>query len=375
MYTEYEQDLFEDKRLAAIGGEYRIDTKTRVYLRHEFISSLGGPFELNTVQRQNTTIYGVESAYAKDATFFNEYRARDGFSGREAEAAIGLRNVWPLADGLRASTTFERITPIEGVTDANKSTAVTGAIEYTANPDWKTTGRLELRTSSSVDSILNSFGFAWKLADDWTFLSKSVIYAAENKGPGAINQTQARILAGFAWRQTSHDIWNALGKYEFRTEDGAPGTFDIGTTTPVGTRVQRRVNILSLDVNCQPSADWQLSGHYAGKLVFEDSNNRNDMASAHLLTGHVTRDLTKNLDIGIGINALIDGSNGGVQFGMGPEIGFTVTNNLRAALGYNFSGFSDQDLTAEEYTSHGVYLALRLKFDEALFSRRKEEGK
>ena len=373
IYGEYEQDVLEDKQLAAIGGQYQVDAKTRLYLRHEFISSLGGPFELNTVQQQNTTVIGVESTYSKDASLFNEYRARDGFTGREAEAAIGLRNAWTLSEGFRINTTFERVAPLEGTTTANDSTAVTGAFEYTANPDWKTTGRLELRRSDSVDSLLNTFGFAQKLNDNWTALSKSVLYVAQNKGPGTADQTQARVQAGFAWRQTSSDVWNALGKYEFRTEDGAPGTFFGTTTTVPGTgNIQRRVNILTLDVNCQPNADWQLSGHYAGKLAFDDSNSGNDTTSAHLLAFHFIHDLSSRIDIGLGANALIS-DDGSVQYAIGPEIGFTLTDNLRAGLGYNFSGFSDQDLTQEQYTTHGFYLAMRLKFDEQLFKPRRRE--
>jgi large repetitive protein len=375
IYGEYEQDILEsDKRLAAIGLEYQLDTKTRLYLRHELISSLGGPFELNTVQQQNTTVVGVESTYAKDSTLFNEYRARDGFTGREAEAAIGLRNGWTLAQGLRLSTTFERVDPLEGATNTNKSTAVTGGVEYTGDPNWKGTARAELRTSQSVDSLLETFGFAYKLNDNWTALTKSVIYLAHNKGLSAVDQTQARVQAGFAWRQTSEDVWNALGKYEFRTENGAPGTFDGGSATGLGASVQRRVNILSLDVNCQPSADWQLSGHYAGKLAFEDSNGLSDVTSAHLFAGHFTRDLTKRIDIGIGVNALVSGDGGSAQFGFGPEIGVTLTDNLRAGFGYNLSGFRDDDLTQEQYTARGFYVALRLKFDEQLFNRRKQDS-
>ena len=66
---------------------------------------------------------------------------------------------------------------------------------------------------------------------------------------------------------------------------------------------------------------------------------------------------------------------GSAQYAVGPEIGFTLTDNLRAGLGYNFNGFSDRDLTQEEYTSHGLYLALRLKFDESLFGTRRKEVK
>jgi hypothetical protein len=377
IYGEYEQDVIDpDKRLAAIGGDYQLDSKARLYFRHELISSLGGPFELNTVQQQNSTVFGIESTYAKDASFFNEYRIRDGISGPEAENAIGLRNGWTLADGFRAHTSFERVVPTKGTTTTtDEATAVTGALEYTADPDWKGTTRLELRTSPSVDSLLDTFGLAYKLNENWTALGKSVVYVAHNKGPSAIDQTQARIQAGAAWRQTSQDIWNALAKYEFRTEDGAAGTFDGGTPTALGPDVQRRVNIASLDVNCQPDADWLLTLHYGGKVAFEDSSKRSDIATAHLIAAHVTRDLTKRLDIGIGANALVSGNGSSVQYGVGPEIGFTVAENVRAAIGYNVTGFSDQDLTEDQYTQQGFYFALRLKFDEQIFSRRREEEK
>ncbi|HMJ05954.1 MAG TPA: hypothetical protein VK474_06825, partial [Chthoniobacterales bacterium] len=373
IYGEYEQDVLEaEKRLGAVGGEYQVDAKTRLYVRHEFISSLGGPFELNSVQQQNTTVFGVESTYAKDAALFNEYRARDGFSGREAETAVGLRNSWTVADGLRLSSTFERVDPLEGATTTNKSTAITGGIEYTADPNWKGTARLELRSSDSVDSLLNTFGLAYKLNENWTALGKSVVYLAENKAPDGVDQTQARVQAGFAWRQTTADVWNALGKYEYRTENGAPGSFDGGLALAGAGEVQRRVNILSLDVNYQPGADWQLSTHYAGKLAFEDGSDGNDSTSAHLIAGRFIYDLTKRLDLGLGASALI-GGDGSVQYGVGPEIGFTLVDNLRAAVGYNFRGFDDQDLTQEQYTSGGFYLALRFKFDEGLFGRGKKE--
>ena len=374
IYGEYEQDILDaDKRLAAVGGDYQLSSKARLYFRHELISSLGGPFELNAVTQVNNTVFGIESTYAKDASFFNEYRVRDGISGEEAETAIGLRNRWTLADGLRAHTTFERVSPTRGASNTNEATAVTGALEYTANPDWKATTRLELRTSPTVDSLLDSFGVACKLDQNWTALAKSVVYIAKNKGPSAVDQRQARIQGGVAWRQTSEDIWNALAKYEFRTEEGAIGTFDGGTPSPLGPAVQRRVNILSADVNCQPDADWLLTFHYAGKIAFEDSSRRSDTAMAHLLATHVTRDINDRFDVGVAANALISGDGKGVQYGVGPEIGFIIAPNTRIAVGYNLLGFSDQDLTQDQYTQHGFYFALRLKFDEQLFGRRRDD--
>ncbi len=367
VFGEYEQDVFDaDKRMAAIGGEYQVDPKTRLYARHELISSLGGPFEINSVQRQNSTVVGVESTYAKDAQLFNEYRARNGISGRENEAAIGLRNTWPLAPGLRALTSFERVAPLTGSKNvALESTAVTGALEYTANPDWKGTARLELRKSDTTDSLLNTLGVAYKINRDWTALGKTILYVADNKAPGAGDQTQARIQAGAAWRPTENDRWNGLGKYEFKTEDDG---------TKADFNVARKVHIVSLDANFQPTPDFTMSGHYAAKLVFEDSNNRSTTTSAHLVAVRAIYDLSKRWDIGINSSALAD-SAGGLRYGIGPEIGFTLMDNLRVGIGYNFIGFEDRDLSEEQYTQQGFYLALRFKFDEELWQRKRKENR
>ena len=43
------------------------------------------------------------SSYMKDGDVFSEYRLADAISGREAEAAIGLRNQWTIAEGVRLS--------------------------------------------------------------------------------------------------------------------------------------------------------------------------------------------------------------------------------------------------------------------------------
>ena len=71
---------------------------------------------------------------------------------------------------------------------------------------------------------------------------------------------------------------------------------------------------------------------------------------------------------------LFSGAFRSVQYGVGPELGFRVKNNLRLAVGYNLFGFHDRDLSAENYTNPGVYVALRLKFDEGLLGlgQRKE---
>jgi uncharacterized repeat protein (TIGR01451 family) len=366
IYGEYENDVIETgNRMAALGLDYQLKNRGKLYARHEFISSLGGPFELNSVQQHNTTVVGLEAEFMKDGHTFNEYRARDSFSGREAEAATGLRNLWTLAEGVRLNTTFERVTPFNSG-NQNEATSVTGAIEYTRNPDWKGTTRLELRTSPSNDSLLNTVGYARKVSRDWTFLSKGILLMVDNKGPSAGDKTQGRVQTGFAYRQTETDRWNGLIKYEYKYE--ADGSIPAAA-------LRRNVNMLSLDVNYQPSADWSLSAHYAGKLAIDDVEGADQLYHAHLLGGRASYDLTRRWDIGVNANTLVSGDGRQQQYAFGPEIGFLIRNNLRIGVGYNVVGFRDADLAADGYTNPGVFLNLRLKFDETLFARGDKKGR
>ena len=359
IYGEYENDVVEtDKRLVAVGGEYKISSKSRLYARHEFMDALGGPFELNAFQHQNTTVFGLDTEYMKDGQLFNEYRARSAFAGREAESATGLRNLWTLDEGVRLHTSAERVTPVTGGKQ-NESTSLAAGIEYTRNSLWKGTARIEVRSSTPNDSLLNTLGYARKLNRDWTFLSKTIFYVVDNKGKDTGDKYQGRILTGFAWRQTDIDKWNGLAKHEYKYEDDH--------TRPTGGR-QRHVNILSLDGNYQPNKDWIFSGHYAGKAVLEDSLLRDgDLYTAHLVGTRISYELTRRWDVSLNANTLIDGETGSQQYACGPEIGFLVKNSLRIGLGFNVIGFKDEDLAENGYTNPGFFINMRLKFDETLF--------
>lgn len=100
-FLEYEQDIADtERRIFAVGGNYQITPKARLYARQEVLSSINGLYELNDTQRRNTTVVGIDSKYSQDGSVFSEYRVRDGISAREAEAAIGMRNRFQVAKGI-----------------------------------------------------------------------------------------------------------------------------------------------------------------------------------------------------------------------------------------------------------------------------------
>lgn len=365
VYAEIENDVVKpDNRMFALGGNYEIANQTRFYARHEFISALGGPFEMNSLQQHNTTVAGLETDYMKDGRLFNEYRVRDGMNGRESEASTGLRNLWSLSEGLRMNTTLERVTPFYSHSP-NESTAGTLALEYTRNPLWKGSSRVEVRTSEANDSVLNTMGYARKLSRDLTFLGKTILYRVDNKDAAMRDLLQARFQAGMAYRQTTTDRWSGLAKYEFKFEQGNP---------LAGSADTRNVHMLSLQGNYQPSRNWLLSMRYASKLVDEQGlDGSSDFYHAHLVGGRVLYEITRRWDVGLSGSTMFSGRFREVQHAFGPEVGFTVKSNLRISVGYNIRGFSDPDLSYENYSNPGFYLNLNLKFDETFLQSKEHE--
>lgn len=349
VYGEYEQDVDDaDARVAAIGGEYRLAPRSRLYARHEIISSLDGPYSLDAAERHNTTVFGIDSTYWGDDTVFSEYRIADSLSGRDAQAAIGLRNAWTVAEGVRLSTSAEHVDSLGGGS-GEESTAVAGGIEFTRK-DFKTSTRIELRNATSSDSALITFGAARKINDEWTFLTRALFSIIDNQSTE--DRRQDRVQAGAAYRGDDNRV-NALMRYEFKRENGLEEGLD------------RTVNIVSLHADLQQTTRLKFDGTFAAKLVAERfESTRHDATT--LVAGRVTYDLAKRWDLGMHVRGLFNKDFSGVQGGIGAEAGFLVTQNLWLSAGYNVLGFRDDDLAADEYTARGAYLRLRFKFDETV---------
>ncbi len=359
VFGEYEQDIEESERkLFAIGGDYQISSRAKLYARHEFVSSLSGPFALNAAQTQNSTVVGIESDYMKGGHLFNEYRVRDSVSGREAEAAIGLRNLWPVAPGLMLSTNFERVHAVGG-TAGNESTAGAFGVEYTANPLWKGTGRLELRYGTQADSLLHTIGLGFKLNKDWTLLGKNIISLTKNKGTSVGEKWLERLQFGVAYRDTDSDMWNGLARAEHKAERDS---------TQIDQDVKRDVEIFSTHLNYQPRSDLMFSSRIAAKWQTDLSNGQKDKSNAQLLSLRATYDINNRWDISGYASTMFSRGATGRQNGLGIEGGYMLTSNLWLSAGYNFFGFKAEDLSGGDYTNHGAFVRMRFKFDEDLFA-------
>ena len=53
-----------------------------------------------------------------------------------------------------------------------------------------------------------------------------------------------------------------------------------------------------------------------------------------------------------------------MRYSSGFSIGHSVFENTWLSVGYNVSGFEDDDFTAADYTAQGPYVKFRMKLDQ-----------
>lgn len=356
-FGEVEQDLNEaDKRLIAVGADYRLRKLAKLYARHEFISSAAGINTLSGSQQRNNTVFGIDANYMKNGKVYSEYRVNDSFDGRSGQAAIGLRNQFQLTQGLGLNFGFERVFTLEGQA-VNDGTAITSAVDYTGSTNWKATARAEARFTSADNLYLNSLGYGLKLNTDWTLLTKNIISLNTRDGLSGLSKLQERLQVGAAYRSTSTNKFDALFRYEFKHE----------IDKNVDEDFFRTAHVLSSHGNYHPTTDLTLSGRVAAKYSLESDSQLRTSSFLELISGRAIYDIDEKWDAGINASLLANSDFTTKDYGLGVEAGFLVATNLRLAAGFNFFGYDDQDLVANNYTQKGAYLGFSYKFDERLF--------
>ncbi|MGH7730205.1 MAG: hypothetical protein ACRENJ_03045, partial [Candidatus Eiseniibacteriota bacterium] len=352
-YAELEQDVSAPRRMAAVGGEYRFTSRGRLYARHELISSLTGVYALRAGERRLATVVGLDTDVTAGTHVFSEYRLADAIAGREAEAAVGLRNAWRV-DDWRVSTSLERVSPIEG-SGAGPVTAVTGALETASGEDTRASARMEVRSGRAERSLLSTLGLASRLAPSLTLLGRSITGLTDERARGL--GVRMRLQLGLAYRRPDGEHWDMLGRYELHVERES--------NLPLG-RTSRSANVLSVHGTGRSFDLVTASLSWAGKLVREESDGLLSHSGAHRLHGRIARDFARDWDAGIHGSGLWGAGSDSRRHGLGVELGRKLQRDVWLSTGWNHFGYRDPDLPEEEWTEAGLYLRMRAKFDETL---------
>ncbi|WP_284125104.1 hypothetical protein [Parerythrobacter aestuarii] len=244
---------------------------------------------------------------------------------------------------------------------------------------WSATARGEYRDGEFADRKGFTFGAIRQLGEG-SVVGSGFTWTKADGVNGASTEIMDATLA-FAHRPDESEV-AFLGKLEYRSDQvtGAVAgeTGPVGRTTLLvdGDATSRRL-IASLSTNWSPEGeddDGLMTrrdefGLFLGARYNFDRFEGFDLGSFTALAGVDARiGIGERLEIGGSATVRANVDDGTTSFSVGPQVGFVPADGVLVTVGYNITGFRDEDFSASRNTDKGVFVAVRAKFDADTFS-------
>lgn len=318
-----------------------------------------------------------EHKFGSDTTLTGRYSmyGSDGLSG---SGAIGIKQGWTIAPGLRANFAYEHVFgDFFGKTAAGtqfaqpfapgqsaSSIGVDGGdsysvgLDYTDNPNFQANARYEHRNSSGGSNTVISASATGKISPSLTALARYQQANSSNQTLSGLGTTRDLKL-GLAYRDINSDKFNALLRYEYRKNPATtPETILIGSGTG------SEDHTFALEGIYAPSWQWEFYGKYA--LRSSTSYLANDLVGTSTISLAQLRATYRpgyKWDVVGEARWIGQPSAGYSETGFVLETGYYLTPNLRLAAGYVFGDVDDDGFSGSRSAS-GPYLGLTVKLNE-----------
>ena len=342
-------------RRTTLGVDKPIGSKAILSARHEI---LDGPNSAD-----NNTSIGITATPWVSTTITANTDLLTNDSGRRLGATIGLDQQVKLTDKWSASVgalsrnvfdeqgEFIEVAPDDAISPLEINEDFDSAYIGLAYNTGVTSAsaRIEGRHSSAGDTWTASTAVARELTEELSFAGSARGLFAENSGSSDAT-SQLDIRLGGAWRPRNEDtiIFDRFDVSHRHNENG-----------------ERETKIVNnLAVNTMVTDRLQATANYGVKNVRRELAGQKLESWNHLLGGETRFDVTEKIDIGLRGSMLKSTSTDTTQYSFGPSVGVSPVKNVWLSAGYNFEGFKDDDFEAAEYSREGVYLQMRLKFDQ-----------
>jgi hypothetical protein len=227
-------------------------------------------------------------------------------------------------------------------------TAVFAGAAY-KKQDWSGNARLEWR-GSATDTKVNLLLGAQRNLEDGKSMAAGLLY---NRASGTLDSSKVDARLSYAHRPNVGE-WIWLDRLQYMQE----------SSQDLMGRLLTRKLINNLNANWMPNRQSQLALQYGVKYVRDSLDGSAYTGVTDLFGVELRQDLGERWDIGLHAGALHSWKSGSLDYHLGVSLGFKVTDNAWLSVGYNQLGFVDADFVGAAYRARGLYLNLRVKFDQ-----------
>jgi hypothetical protein len=314
----------------------------------------------------------------RDTTLKGRYSAFTGANEVIMQGAIGLNQILQIAPGLRMDLGYERVFSTLGSNTAagipfaqpfafGSSTAGLGlvsgnnysaALEYTGSEDFQASVRYESLASTSGNNAVLKAGAVGRLSPALTTLFS---YQQSNIANQKITQLDdtVNLKLGLAYRDPGDDRFNALLRYEYRKNPATtPDTILFGSGTG------SRDHLFAIEAIYAPNWRWEFYGKFA--LRSSTSYLAQDFVGTSTVTlaqARATYRLAESWDLTGEARWWNQPSLNSSETALSIDVGYYLTPNLRAYLGYSFGAVNDRDF-GDSRSAGGVFFGITVKLNE-----------
>ena len=365
--------IYPDRQ--TVGLEWAVQPGMTLRLAQEFT---GGANPGSVTRLDSLMNYDLDD----NTTLTNRYSLLGGFNGVTGQGAIGLNHRLQLAPGLRATFGLERIfgdafnftgagqqfaQPYAVGQNASalglqSSTAYSIGVEYTDNPDFQASARVEHRDSDSGSNTVLTAAAGGRITPSLTTLFRYEQANFANQTITGSLRDSINLRLGLAYRDPGSDLFNGLLSYEYRSNP---------STTPdsilIGAGNDATDHTLSLEGILAPSWQWEIYGKYA--LRHSSVNLAQDFGfsnSIHFAQLRATYRFAYRWDVAVGARWIGQPTVGYSETGFAVEAGYYLTPELRLGVGYSFGGANEGSFVGDNSfrSGGGVYLGVTMKVNE-----------
>jgi len=338
----------------SLGVDKRVGKVGVINMRHEILNG-GGQQSQNTTLGLSATPWTGGTATVSGDNLTND-------SGNRLGATVGLDQAVRLTDKISASAgvrarrmlreeeNFVDVAPDAAVSPFESNEDFQSAYLGFAYGTDKTSAsvRVEARDNSVDQTWIGTGSVARELTEKLSLAGTARARLSEPKGEtGTDSRVDLRLGAAWRPRDEGTVVFNRLDL--------------VHTDDQIGQKGTKVVNNLAM--NTLVSDRWQLSSNWGTKYVSTEIGDQELSNWSNLLGAETRFDVTERIDLGLRGSMLMS-EDAGTAYSWGPSIGVTPIDNVWISAGYNFEGFKDDDFEAAEYTREGVYLQMRIKFDQ-----------
>jgi len=339
----------------SFGADYALTEKVTAVARQEFTSGSGAD--------TNTTLVGLKTTPWKGGAVNTTMQRDVNENGDRVFALFGLKQSWKLTEKWSVDGGVDRSQTVRHsghyTFNVNAPAAQGSTEDFTAvslgstydEKKWSWSNRVEYRTATSEDKWGVESAFIGEPKEGWGWSSRLRLFDTESAAGD--RNVQGDLRLGLAYRPL-RTRWIILDRLDFI----------YGNQETAGTKLESRRVVNNLNANFQPNSRTQLSLQYGAKYAMETIDNVRYSAFTDLVGVEGRYDLTKTWDVGVRGSILHSWGLGQAQYGSGISVGYNVMKNAWVSVGYNLTGFSDQDFSAANYTAQGPYMRFRMKFDQ-----------